>query len=188
MWLAVSEQQMMAQDVFRAMGTVSTYHRRSIHTGNMHITPYTTTQTATHAKFVGMWKDQHDNLVVIRPGVQGTLTASFALGTTHAPFVRRCFRNAMTIDMPTEFRPAWEAFAIEFGRPYRGPDLLLAYGMSEETHEEYLEPSYVLIESATDEERECYRHITTVDDLWRVERTHWNELLAAYHLSDTTTE
>jgi hypothetical protein len=152
----------------------------------MRMKTYTINQTEIHDKFVGLWKDQHGNLVVVRAGTHGDFLASFALGATHAPFIRRCFRNALTVDMPGEFRPAWEAVAIEFGLPYRGPDLLLTYCIDEETHQEYLEPSYVIIESATNEERECYNHITTVDNLSRVAQADWDECLTTYHLNNQT--
>ena len=115
---------------------------------------YGNTQTEIHEQCVGLWEGQHGNIVYIRPGAHGHFMASCALGTTGAPCVRRCFRNALTIDMPGECRPGLEAFAIEFGRPYRRPDVLLTSGIDENTHQEYLEPSSVNIVSATDAERE----------------------------------
>jgi len=152
--------------------------------GNCMMKTYGNTQTEIHEQCVGLWEDQHGNIVYIRPGAHGHFMASFALGTTGAPCVRRCFRNALTIDMPGEFRPGLEAFAIEFGRPYRGLDLLLTSGIDEDTHQEYREPSYVKIVSATDAERECSAHLTTVDNVSRVAQAQWEEYLLSYHLKD----
>ncbi len=138
---------------------------------------YGNTQITIHEQFVGLWEDQHGNIVYIRPDAHGHFIASFALGTMGAPFVRRCFRDALTIDMPGEFRPAFEALAIEFGRPYRGPDVLLTYGVDGETHHEYREPSSVKIVSATDAEQECYDFLTTVDNVSRVAQAKWEEYI-----------
>ncbi len=145
---------------------------------------YDNTQTEIHEQCVGLWDDHHGNIVSIRPGAPGHFITSCAPGTTGAPCVRRCFRNALTIDMPGEFRPGLEAFAIEFGRPYRGPDLLFTSGIDEDTHQGYLEPSSVKIVSATDAERECSAHITPVDNVSRVAQAQWEDYLLTYHLKD----
>ena len=67
---------------------------------------------------------------------------------------------------------------------YREPDVLFTSGIDEDTHQEYREPSSVNIVSATDAERECYAHLTTVDNLSRVAQAQWEEYLLTYHLKN----
>jgi len=133
-------------------------------------------------KFLGLWKDEHGNIIYIQVRDTNEVKASFASGKTEAPFVRRCFRNELTIDMPGEFIKDFGALAIRFGKPYRGPELHLTYIQDEENKTCYLEPAYVCIVSATEAEEECLEQIKSVEDLHWIEQEEWKFYLTRYKL------